>query len=953
MTDDVNFWASLAKLSFANEGEVETRLVYPMLLSLGYADQEIKPKYPVVFREGKRGRKNEADFAVFAGGLCDRDHSLLVVEAKSPSEKLSGGKHQAETYAANLRVPLYILTNGRRIEVWQLQMAGECNLVFEAEASAMAGRHGELELLASRATTQMYAEGLRRKLLSDVSRDIRPYIEAELDRTKAYAAAIDRILYPLGGDGSQSIMSDRLVSAVDGTAVIIGPSGYGKTTLAMSLLRQCLDAPEGGLTIEMNLSEVAIAGKSLIEFAQARIASHCPQIGPGAFQHLLRTDGALMLFDGFDRLDAGVRDEMLVQIKTLRRDYPATRVIVFARNGVRPDLEGPVYELKEYSESERRAYIEAMVAPKALHPSLPGQLASETLRSLFDIPLLFHLAITYFLERGAFSTNLDALFRAWLESLLQSAKLKPARRIQAESALRLFARVSDHGAMLASALPKALQENGFDSNILDDLIQCDVLRLEGASVELVHEALGEYLRACDVAESDPNALEMTIAALPLATDTMFPVLLASMLKQRSVLNALLGRLAGFDLPVYFEALRYRADNGAALAGSREQFAAAYLEDMLNGFEQPGKAFFGQVFELVTESEAGAPATALEVIGHGTPDWINYSYSPAGSGPRVVVGPVQDQYRLRGSNLRLLGLRRDSGRLLGASQLREELEKLPKERRLHGGVEWVSERLAGALRFLARDAKLPLNLADSLADLDAALKPYAGKKHSRGYIGTKPIFVDRLREDIRMLRDHGRSHLDIWWKKYGGADDDLLADEGNTRGLFNDYYRRVQLVYKELVEHNLASVSHMLGFYTSMPVRWDVVVPPKRDAFRQAWMQYHWRPVAKWDDAGADLAIVPSAPQRFVRFELTQMQEQLRQVGRLTKYSHVWAGSGITPRFDGYSRVGGFTGETPVLEEACDYISDDIKRLFEACPRGDIPYFEVDRTSPLDISSDPE
>ena len=48
-------------------------------------------------------------------------------------------------------------------------------------------------------------------------------------------------------------------------------------------------------------------------------------------------------------------------------------------------------------------------------------------------------------------------------------------------------------------------------------------------------------------------------------------------------------------------------------------------------------------------------------------------------------------------------------------------------------------------------------------------------------------------------------------------------------------------------------------------------------------------------------------------------------------------SGILPRFDGHSWSGAYTGDTPVLFEVCEYIDDDLKRLFDSAPRTDIPY----------------
>jgi hypothetical protein len=98
-------------------------------------------------------------------------------------------------------------------------------------------------------------------------------------------------------------------------------------------------------------------------------------------------------------------------------------------------------------------------------------------------------------------------------------------------------------------------------------------------------------------------------------------------------------------------------------------------------------------------------------------------------------------------------------------------------------------------------------------------------------------------------------------------------------------------------------------------------------------------VRSWDEAGADLEFAAKVPERFGRFDFPEMQAQLRELGRLTEKSRVWAGGGLAPRCDGYSIMRGYTGETPILTQVCEYIEDDLKRLFESAPSGDIPYPE--------------
>jgi hypothetical protein len=60
-----DFWSDIPT-HYTNEADVELRLVLPLLHALGYERNDTAAKYPVEFREGRVGRKPEADFVCFS-----------------------------------------------------------------------------------------------------------------------------------------------------------------------------------------------------------------------------------------------------------------------------------------------------------------------------------------------------------------------------------------------------------------------------------------------------------------------------------------------------------------------------------------------------------------------------------------------------------------------------------------------------------------------------------------------------------------------------------------------------------------------------------------------------------------------------------------------------------------------------------------------------------------------
>lgn len=940
------FSDDLSERPLANEADVEERFIKPLLRGLGYTDNDIHPKYSVIFQEGRRGRPHEVDFAIFDGPDHSKNTSLLVVEAKGPDEELGNGKEQGESYAANLRVPFLLLTNGLDFELWQIQISSESELVLSGSVSSIKGKLGELELIISKLAAIQYANSLRQKPVGGTSIKLGPYYQAELNRTDGQFA-IARQLYPFGGNGSEKILSSEILIKLPNGAVILGLSGYGKSILSVSLLRQvieeCLSAESCLPVLHLDLPDVAAASKTIVQYATDRLSAYCPQITESGLKHLLHCKGGILICDGFDRLIQSERENFLAQFKTLRRDHPRLQLFVFSRTSIRPEIRLPIFELKEYSNEEQLEYAKLLPGSQGDHPSFHISLIPKALDSLFKIPLLFQLGFQHWLSHLNFPTDLNMLFRSWIEDLLKTKTLSPMQIINRERGLRLFAIQSVGGSIRSDNVMALFRTHGLPETVLEDLVQSDALRVTDYSIELPHEALGDYLRAAELAGSEHDVLVRELSTVAIDVDSMFPILLVAQLRKHQLQRILFVRLAALDLPTYFDALRYRADvSSEVLSGTQEGFVKTYFEDMLDGIEQPMGAFFPLVGDEVIRSLTRSNSTAMSVVGHGSSEWMNYSFRSAGTGPRIAIGPIADQQHIHGSNLKLIGLRADSGRVLGVSILKDEVLQMSEQRRLIGGIEWRSERLIGWIRFLSHQfINLGIDLGQTLDQLNSALSPLAGQfiPISIGSFSQKGILINTALEDIAALQMRGDTHLNVWWTKFGNGDHAFLENEENTRQLFNEFYRRVQIVYREVVEHSFETISASFGFYNSLPVRWDIALRIQQDSWQPHWAHYRWRPVENWDEAGADFEFAKNTPERFLSWDFLEVQEALSKFGRLTPNSRIWMGNGITPRFDGNSMTGGFDGETPVIEEVCNYIKEDLKHLFRFCPGGDIPYPE--------------
>ena len=361
---------------------------------------------------------------------------------------------------------------------------------------------------------------------------------------------------------------------------------------------------------------------------------------------------------------------------------------------------------------------------------------------------------------------------------------------------------------------------------------------------LTHEAIGDYLRATRLAQKDSVSLIAELVTLEVDSDSLFPVFLAALVNGYETQRALLQQLAYTDLQTYCDVMRYRTDVSAEILGqTSDEFIRNYLRDLLEGIEKPLSSFFPELRSDIVKVLVGAPVRDIAISGHGSPEYVEYTFLSAQSGTKVTVAQTPVGRNIFGVNLKLGALKPNSGPTLQVSE--------PE-----GGKEWIAERLFGRLRLFAYQSKCELDLHARLEVLESQLLPFAGELVRKGRSSDLFFTVASMLEDINLLKQNGDTHLHLWWEAY---DLDVAA----TRNLLDDFYKRLQLVYKEVVEHSFRTVASGFAFYTSLPVRWNLQLIHRYNL--PLTLQYTWHPVANWDEAGAD--VQPSRRTRSSDYEI--------------------------------------------------------------------------------------
>ena len=937
-----SFWNSPLPSGFLNEADVEQRLILPLLYALAYEPADVVPKFPVVFREGRRGRKPEADFVCFKDKPHDQNNSLLVIEAKAPNEALGDGKLQGESYAANLRSPVLLMTNGSAFEVWQLQATKESEKVVDLAVADIMSNRGPLEAVLSKNALVALCERLSVKPFPKEARKHQAYLAAEVARYAQEGAAISRTLRRKHDGGQHSTLSsEQLMSAHPKGVVILAPSGYGKSTLAHQLLRQ---ACEESLSREQTLLPFLIplpalerGNGSLLTFMQQRLVAHSPGVTSDTLRDNLHDFGGVVVCDSFDRIPAASRMEVQSELSNLIRDFPLVQVFVLTGGAYTPEVALSVFELAPLSAEELRD-LEVLVLNNKKQVAFVSSTMPQTLRNICENVLVARLVLEYWKEHGRLPLELGVLFRAWLNRTLQGGELSKGNSVWLESALTFLAAATVEAPIRATEAASLLKAQQLDPTLIDELLACDALRANGIMLEVQHEALADYLRVMQMVSLPQSELTEKLITVTLSKDSLFPTLLISQLGSREVQANVWRRMSETELDIYLDALRYRFDLSEELQQlDQDALSRNYLEDFLDGIEIPVDAFCPQMRKPVLRYLAQEEDAKLALTGivHGPPiNEVAYGFRGDRDGNRIIVSRPEREPGVHSTewfHLGRSGYRLDSGRLLGTARLRDTLLKVIGNQELEGGKAWISERLIGRIWHVQRAYTLEVHEADSLEAIEQKLNAFAGKWVPYGEQSRESFSVDAMLQDLRVLRQAGMQRLDLWWRDNGWIPEATAQTEETLKKVLDEYFRRRQIVLKEVIERSFPRLAPHMRTYTSLPERWDVTLTSHFRAFPGLQMHARWLPTVSWNDAGADVRIADSSPAWRNDDDL---RESLQRLGRpADRYTIEW--NGPLPSFEGYWWDGRFPSTTALVREVCSLIQKELEYLFSALPSNEL------------------
>lgn len=917
------FWESLSSLGpFANEADVEHRLVAPLLATLGYEIDDIQPKVPVSLTKGtKKGRSFEADMVVYAGLPKNRDTSLLVIEAKSPKKTLEDAKDQAESYAVALRTPVLLLTNGVDLQVWQLQRTHESALIFESNVMRLAEQRPRLEHLLSKQSLIRQIEMLEIKKIS-AELNFKDYKLAELSRNKLRAIA-RRLVTELG----DVVLSTSLMESYSKGALIIAPSGYGKTVLCKQLMEQAIEKSicnfEHVGAIDFPLFEFAQSNCDVMDFICQRIKAKQAQISLATVRFSVQRFGVTLVCDGYEYVPYSLRSSVDSQLRLFKRDYPDSQIFIFSRSSMPVRLELPCLLLEKLDSQEQKNLV-----VETMGKEFPAFGIPKFLTALSEVPLLLSRIINFFMVNSAFPSRLEELFEHWLTQLSEGFTSTPTTKIYLNEAMLLIADSSVKRRLTAIEALKLITDAGLGSECFDNLHNAGIIVSTGTGVGFLHDALGDYLHARALAKKPQAEFLESIDTLDIQPDSLLPVMLISLVYESACRKRLWGKIDAFPLRQYINVARSCKAAGEPNQDNVQEF----LNEVLSGVDIMQVRYFPDISHELRSSLAYVHVPVDDVAIHGDIDStssskLSYKITPSdGLSLRVKQTSPSDNRMVHDVDLKRSRLNMNGGRYAAALNIKGALNEIVRQRNFRGGVLLANERSLSRIRYLASLGFRKFTPDDSLAYLLDQLRPFANEVVPARQHSDIAFPINSLIDDLRCLQDAGREIIEWWWLPHWDNEDQMFEKPELVKAYLNFHFSRATDLYIEVVNASFGSVASEFSYLNAMPFRREALVS---GGSGERAINWYWVPVQKVDDSRTicwfehelpDGVFMNSTKSKHISTELLRLN---RSVGGI----YTSGRGGAFPAPNKFYQGRQYNFEAPTLSEVAEMVKSDISGLF--------------------------
>lgn len=333
------------KQNIQSEAEVRSKLIVPLLELLGYPRDFRAEEFPVYGYEGSKALSSKAaDFLQFSSnefgvnrGKSDKElewvyqHSLLVFEAKKPTEKILV-KGQPVFYSAWTKSIAYMISNGITIEGYVVNSNYSDSCVFSCKVSEIPEKWEEVNKLNYDCVIELKGiaaesgQWMRRDVYENYKNAMRVRCNEELE------TCVDRNLEEFEYElnilkmGDKKCFNDILDEKCK---IITSEPGGGKSYFMWMLMREYLmkcDLGEDKIPIMLEGRYYGKVYYSIINGIYEELKILMPSITKEQIEQRLEQGGFVILFDALDEVENDY-DSLVYALCKLRRETANTLII--------------------------------------------------------------------------------------------------------------------------------------------------------------------------------------------------------------------------------------------------------------------------------------------------------------------------------------------------------------------------------------------------------------------------------------------------------------------------------------------------------------------------------------------------------------------------------------------------------------------------------------------------
>ena len=639
MTNLDDFWSESHELLEGSEADVEDRLIRPLVRALGWPDDELHPKVQLkkTGSKSRRGPGPIADFILAPRAPGPLQSAEVVIETKAPSAGLKDAFEQADSYASALNAPLFLITDGRTLEIWERRWLNPPQRMVCESVVDLPARRAKIEAIIARDIVRaQYADRTRSTPVSARRDLVRDYLDSLQQRIDDFEPLPRTIVEEPNDKYKISAQPEEGIVPVDGeTWLLSGYSGRGKSTVLRMLERKALATSHRG-PVPFHLDSGSLQGDvidALVQSLGRQMPAFHSAVG---LLEWLRQTPSLLLIDDWHKGDARARSAIERFLRDVR---PHAMAVVFASapgsaapNGVRLRR----FMLPRYSIEERDEAISHFMDPSKRVSSwrIIGKV-SEGFGELLREPVILDrfLKLIDWKPRGGLRlpSDLPRMMDALLEKLLESRRVDARSFADAVSAVcvQIVTRSERFSLVDVADAVRAADIDVKSPAFADDLVASGVWSRKGAGYfQFEHEIWRRHFQARALRESrrwdSKKGIQEWVAsedAAPLFALVPFAVSLIERPEDREALhNALLQR----DLGLYLRGLAASPRSPATNAGPACEVTC--LQRLRDGYVDVIERWFPQlkpVLEPWVFAEDLSPNMKVVVVGRAL--WHSLEY----------------------------------------------------------------------------------------------------------------------------------------------------------------------------------------------------------------------------------------------------------------------------------------------------------------------------------------